>query len=369
MSSAVRSGWSVLGAMSRFRAPPRGMLFGSHGTPRPAEIRLPPAQEHTIRERLKPVIARLEQQRQAWFDTVEQQLRLAMGGAAAAGLVLGWLFMGSFLLGLALMAGGAFFAFLMRAPQADEVSRARTKHAIIEAMAGDILGLTPVAPDRRAATLPKTLVDTWHLLPRIRVVTLDDRFEGEKAGCRIALSRVGFHLGGNANVQFKQGDGLVFVLVEITGPDAPEPMSDAGFAVVLGSDAPPILQNAPRQSHGLAEARTGDADFDARYRVFGDAAPLTADVRAGFVALEAVARCDRTGTREVPAGTGLRPALVIRPGRLVVLTPVAVFDGALEPPPFWQSLNPDTLIPAFAADLAILNDHLTAAMTLRSGLS
>lgn len=130
-----------------------------------------------------------------------------------------------------------------------------------------------------------------------------------------------------------------------------------------------MLSSAPHISHGLTETKTGDEVFDGRYKVFGVPSFLTPDVRTEFGALEEVARCDRTGTREVPAGTGVRPMVVIRPGRLVVLTPIAVFDGALEPPPFWQPLVLDTLIPAFASDLAVLNDHLNAAIALRGKLS
>jgi len=52
---------------------------------------------------------------------------------------------------------------------------------------------------------------------------------------------------------------------------------------------------------------------------------------------------------------------------LVVLTPLAMFDGAFEPPPFWVPLDPDTLIPAFAADLAVLDGYLAAALSLPLG--
>lgn len=368
MSSASPSGWSILGAISRFRAPPRGMLFGSLGNQRSAEYALSGEQERVARERIEPTLTRLNQQRQSWFDTTEQQLRLKMGGAAAAGLVLGWLFMGSLAIGLALMVGGAFFAFLMLSAKADDTARAETKHAIVQAMAGDILGLTSVAPDERGNALPKSLVDEWCLLPPIRVITVDDRLVGEKDGCRVALSRVGFQFGGSSNVQLKQSDGLVFVVVEITEPGTHEPSSDE-ITVVLGTDAPAMLRSSPRVSHGLMEVKTGNDAFDALYTVFGDPSLLSPQVCAGFGALEAVTRCDRTGTREVLAGTGLRPAVVIRPGHLVVLTPVALFDGALEPPPFWKILDFEALIPAFASDLAILKDHLTAAMTLRGKLS
>ncbi|TCK19755.1 hypothetical protein EV667_4213 [Ancylobacter aquaticus] len=369
MSMEGAGGWSILGIVARFRGPPRGMLFGNLGRPRLLEFTLPTAQARAATERTKPVIARLNEQRQAHFDATETQLRLKMGGAAAAGLVLGWLFMGSLPIGLALMVGGAFFAFLMLSAKADYTARADAKHAIVEAMAEGILGLTSVPPDQRAAALPQGLVESWRLLPPVRTITVDDWLAGETDDCRIAVFRAGFQFGGSSNVVLKPGDGLVFVIVEIAEADATESVSDDDLTLVLGTDAPLMLRSAPRITHGLTKSQTGDAAFDALYEVFGDAARLTPKVRASFRALEAVTRCDRTGTREVPAGAGLRAAVVLRPGYLVVLTPVAVFDGALEPPPFWQPLAADTLIPAFASDLTILNEHLTAAMTLRGELS
>lgn len=350
--------WARSTSIASLRA--KGPYVRFHDDPLPVE--------HDVDAPVKPTIARLVLQRQALFDTTEKQLRLKMGGAAAAGLVLGWLLMDSLIIGLMLMAGGAVFALLMLAPMADETARQETKHAILDVMAKNILGLTSVAPKDRLDVLPKSLIDGWRLLPPLRVVTVDDRLVGQRNGCHVALSRVGFQFGGSANVELKQGDGLVFVIVEIVEQSAPERCSDA-LAVILGSDAPLMLRSAPVLSHGLREAKTGDEEFDARYAVFGDPNFLPSVVREVFGRLEAVTRCDLTGTRQVPAGTGLRPSVIIRPGHLVVLTPVALFDGALEPPPFWQPLIADTLIVDFASDLLTLNGHLTAAMALRDRLS
>lgn len=54
---------------------------------------------------------------------------------------------------------------------------------------------------------------------------------------------------------------------------------------------------------------------------------------------------------------------------MTVLTPLAKFDSAFDPPPFWVELDPDRVIPAFAVDLRNLNDHLLAATILTKGLS
>lgn len=365
MIVASQNGWSILGTVARFRAPPRGMLSGTLGNPRTVETSLTETQARPIAERLKPILADLNDQRRVLFNATESQLRLKMTAAAAAGLILGWLFMGDMLIGLALMAGGAFFAFLMLAPKADDAARAQTKHAIIDVMAGELLCLTSVAPDARPPVFSTAAVDSWRLLPPVREITVDDLLVGERGGHHVSLSRVGLQFGGSANVQLKQGDGTVFVISEIADADIAHGPYDA-ITIVVGTDAPAMLRGAPQLGHGLAKTGTGDQAFDARYTVYGDPNPLTPEVRAGFADLEAVARCDRTGTRDVSAGSGLRPAVIIGPGRLVALTPIPVFDGALEPPPFWEPLAAENLIPAFASDLAVLDDYLTAALKLHT---
>jgi len=332
--------------VARFHAAPRGMLFGSLGNPRSVEARLSDAEREAIEERLRPVLDRLNEQRRAFFDATEQQLRLRMGGAAVAGLVLGWLLMGNVLIGLALMVGGAFFAFLMLAPKVDETARAQTKHAIVAEMAEELLGLTSIAPDARVANFPHDDVDGWCLLPPVREITVDDLLVGERGGFDVAVSRVGFQFGGSSNVVLKRGDGVVFLAVKVSAPNTGE-VSNGDVTVIVGTGAPAMLRSAPAISHGFSPIKNGDEDFDVRYVVYGDPAPLTQEVWASLAALESVSRCDKTGTREVPAGTGLRPVVIIRPGRLVVLTPVPVFDGMLEPPPFWETLEAQNVVPAF----------------------
>lgn len=368
MSMPSQKGPSILGTAARFRAPPRGMLFGTLGNPRLVGASLSEAENRAVRERLAPIITSLNQQRQVWFDTTEQQLRLKMAGAGVAGLVLGWLLMGSVLIGLTLMVGGALFAFLIVGPKADEIARAQTKHAIVNAMADELLDLTSVPPEARASAFSKDRVEGWRLLPRVRTITVDDRLVGAGEGFEIAVSRVGFQFGGSANVELKQGDGLVFVIVEIAQPGAGHQLGGP-VTIFVGTDAPVMLKSAPQITHGLAKFATGDEAFDGLYSVYGEPRPVTPNFRAGFAAIEAVARCDKTGTREVAPGTGLRPAVIFSPARLLVLTPVPVFDGALEPPPIWEPLDARDLVPAFASDLAVLNDHLNAALELRSEIS
>ena len=363
MSMAAQQGWTILGSAARFRAPPRGMLFGPLIKPPIVEAKLPEAEGRAVRERLEPVITGLDRTRQSWLDASERQLRLAIAGAAVAGLMLGWLFMGSLPIGLALMAGGALFAFLILAPKADEVARAHTKHAIVDVMADELLDLSSVALEARERAFSRDVIDRWHLLPPARAIDVDDLLEGERDGLRVSLSRVGFQFGGSSNVELKQGDGLVFVVTEVARKDRGT-QADDGLAVVVGTDAPAMLRSAPSMTHGLSTVSSGDDDFDARYACFGDAAPLTAELRAGFAAIEAVTRCDVTGTKEVPAGEGLRPAVILRPGWLVVLTPVPVFDGVLEPPPFWEPLRVEDLLGRFASDLEVFDGYLTATMAL-----
>lgn len=356
---------TVIGTLAQFRGPPRGLQFGNLGRPRPVTPVMTAEQEAKVHARLAPVLARLERQRRAWFGKAESDLRLKAGGAALAGFVLGWT-MGGLVFALAMMLGGALFALLLVAGTSNEGPRAAVKHAVLDELADELFGLRSVPPEARAAALSKARVDGWQLLPPVREIIVDDRLTGTREGCAVAVSRVGFQFGNRANATTEAGGGLAFVIAEVTLPDAPEDVE--GITVILGTDGALVGRIAPTLSHRLPRTATGDAEFDARYAVFGALTPLSPAARAAFAALEAVTRSDRSTTAEVPPGTGLRPAVVIRPGRLVVLTPLALFDGALEPPAFWEPLDPAGMIPAFASDLAILNDHLTAALTLSQGI-
>lgn len=368
MTIATDSGWTILRTVARFRAPPRGMLFGTLGIPRALEAEMSETEVRVVAEKLTPILAELRRMRREFFDETESGLRMKMTAAAVAGFILGWLLMGSFPTGLLLMVGGAFFAFLMLVPQADDVARARTKHAIIEVMAGELLSLTSIAPGARPAMFSEAVVNGWRLLPLVWDVTVDDLLVGEREGYRVSLSRVGFQFGGSSNVRLAQGEGAVFVVSEIADEGIGRIVDDR-ITIVVGADAPAMLRSAPQLAHRLAQGVTGDQAFDVRYRVYGDPSPLTPAVREGFTALEVLTRCDGTGTRNVAAGHGLRPAVIIGRDRLVVLTAIPVFDGVLEPPPLWEPLKSENLIPAFASDLLVLNDYLEATIKLHKVLT
>ena len=361
------AGWSILGTLSRLRGPWRGRQFGDPGRPRAISPRLTAAEAEALRVRLTPVLARLTVERAAIFRRAETELRLKTGVAALAGLGLGWTMGGlSGALGLAALA--AVFAVLLLAGRVQEAPRSIAKHVILNKMGQMLHGLSSVAPGARAQALPLGRIDGWRLFGPVHTVTIDDRLEGLRDGQRVAVSRVGLQFGTAGNRSTENGAGLCFVLTEITAPEAPDDLSGA-LTVVVAEDAPAQARAAPGLTHGLSVSQTGDAGFDARYRVYGDAEVLGPAARAAFAGIEALARADRTATREVAPGSGLRPWVVIRPGRLVVLTPLALFDGALEPPLLPQPLLAEALIPAFASDLASLNDHLTGALTLMKGLS
>lgn len=354
----------VLGLLARLGGPHRrGRQFGSQGWPRPLEPALPEAQLPILRARLAPVLARLNADRQAWVARTERELRLAAGLAALAGLVLGWS-MGGLPLGLALMLGGAAFALLLLMGRVQGSPRTATKHAIVGALAPELTGLTSVPPDARAALFTPARLEGWRLARPVHSVTVDECLTGEREGYHARVARTGLYIGNANNREAEVGGGLCLVAVELmTGDD-----HDGTPTLVIPTDAARALRAAPL-SPRPPQMATGDADFDARYHVFGDAAPLGAQARAAFAALEAVTRADPTCTREVPPGTGLRPFVILRPGQVTVLTPLALFDGAFDPPPVWQSLDADTLIPRFASDLLALDQHLTAALALTKGLS
>ncbi|MBL4916763.1 hypothetical protein [Szabonella alba] len=361
------AGISLLETLARVRGPWRGLQFGDLGNPRPIAQPLPPDREQALRDRLTPVLTQLNAKRDAAFRQAENDLRLKAGGAALAGLVLGWT-MGGPLVALALMVLGAGFVILLLAGKVQEAPRAAAKHAILKVMAPVLHRLSSVAPGSRAAALPVGRIEGWRLFGPIHRIEVDDRLTGQRDGYDVAASRLGLQFGNRGNRNAEAGAGLCFIVAEITAPDAPDDLTDA-ITIVVAQDAAAQSLDAPRLTHRLAVSPTGDADFDARYRVYGDAGPLGPAARAAFAELEKVTRANPTATLELPAGTGLRPWAVIRPGRLVVLTPLALFNGALEPPLMPQPLTADALIPAFAADLAILDDHLTAALHLMKGFS
>ncbi|PTX03535.1 hypothetical protein [Pararhodobacter aggregans] len=354
----------ILGLLARLGGPHRrGRQFGSQGWPRPLEPALPEAQLPSLRARLAPVLARLNTDRQAWVARTERELRLAASLAALAGLALGWS-MGGLPLGLALMLGGAAFALLLLTGRAQGSLRAATKQGIIGTLAPDLTGLASVSPEARAALYTPERLEAWHLARPVHSVTVDECLTGERAGYHVRVARIGLYTGNENNREAEVGGGLCLVAVELVADGT----HDGTPTFVIPTDAARALR-APPLSPRPPQMATGDADFDARYQVLGNPAPLGAQARAAFAALEAVTRADPTCTREVPPGTGLRPFVILRPGQVTVLTPLALFDGAFEPPPPWQSLDADTLIPRFAADLLAMDQHLTAALALTKGLS
>ena len=361
------TGFSILGTIAPVSGRhQRGQQFGSIGRPGPAGRSATPDQIRTVMPSLGPAIDRLNADRKAWFDRTEADLRLKAGGAALAGLVLGWS-MGGLPVALALMAGGAVFVALLLTGQSQGTTRETAKHRIMSELAPVLVGLDSIPPDLRAAHFPNDRVEGWGLFRHIHTITVDECLTGARDGHSVTLARIGLHFGNHANRDTETGGGLCFIVAEVAlRASGKDPQDDPTLVVpedaALALRAAPLIRRPPRVT-------TPDAGFDARYRVHGDAGGLGPEARAAFADLESVTRSDRTATQEVPAGTGLRPFVIISPDRLTVLTPLALFDGAFNPPPFWEAIDPDTLIPAFASDLFILNDHLTAALTLTKGLS
>lgn len=350
---------SIVDLVSRYVGPVREAQFGQPDAPRPVVATLSSAQTEALEARLNPALARHEEARRAFVAETEKRLRLGVAGAGAAGLLLGWGAMGSLPVGLALMAGGVGFALLLMFGEAQKKPRTEARALLLDAIAGELMGFRcdSDAPD----------ATRWKLLPRIFAQRVDMRISGQRDGCKVAASRIGFTFGGRNGNTESSGKGTAFTVVELEWPAS---VPEVPFiTAITGTDAPPALQYAPAQTHGLQPQPTGDAAFDARYSVFASpGAPLLPPAfRAAFAALEAEARCATHGMAEVAPGQGLRPSVVLMPGYCAVLTPLAKFDGAFEPPPFWKPLEGAALIPAFASDLAIVNRHVNAALSLPTG--
>lgn len=336
------------------------MQFGASNVPRPVVSRLPADDLETLQAQLAPVIDVLDRERAAHVDRTESVLRRALPAAALGGLAFGWAILGNIVLGLFLAALLPAFAFLFLFAKVKEGPRATTRTEIVDVLARHSTGFR-VDPAR--AISPDGFGNLG-FFTRPRKVTVDLCLTGERDGRKASVSRIGLMFGTDARHTEKQGEGLTFVMVEL---DLPETTQSDRATVVIPDDAPKVARNAGTPLQGAKPVPTGDAGFDARYTVFGDATQITPALRAGFARLEAQARCGPTALTEVPAGTGLRPWLAILPGKLVVLTPLKMFDGAFEPPPYWDKLDPDQLIPAFASDLAILDGYLDAALSLPIG--
>lgn len=354
------SGFSIVRTMGRYTFLQRGLQFGEAYEPRPVAAELPPADQAALKARLTPVIAALDRDRAAHVERADNFLKRAVPGAALVGLVLGWGISGDVRLGLFLAALFGVFALFVLFGEATKEPRAATRNDITDALAQHLMGFR-VDP---APVMETEEIDELRLFSRVRKVTVDLCLTGVRDGRPVVASRIGLMFGVKRNYKEKNAGGLTFVMVEVA---LPETAPSDRMTTVMAKDASAVLKVAQKLMRRTRAVPTGDADFDARYSVTGDVTRMTPDMRAGFARLEAEARCGRTGLTEVPAGTGLRPWVVILPGKLVVLTPLTMFDGAFEPPPYWQPLDPDALIPAFASDLAILNGYINAALSLPLG--
>jgi hypothetical protein len=354
------TGFSPIRLLGRITPGTKGILFGPSMVPRAAPIALPPSDHAAILARLASVLPGLERDRAAHVERIDRVLKRYVSGAALAALVVGWGIGGSFFGGLALMGIAALGTVILLLGKAEEGPRMTTRTEILIAVAGQVSDLI-VDPE---PGIPREWFTGLGLLQRVRKVIVDLRLSGQRDGRVVGVTRVGLMFGADENYSEKHDKGLTFVMVQI---ELPGTAHREGITAVMPTDASWNVRSSPKLSHGLAATPTGDKTFDALYTVYGDPTPLTPALRAGFAELERHTRSATHGMAEVTPGKGLRPWLAIIPGQLVVLTPLAKFDGAFEPPPFWVPLDPDALIPAFASDLAVLDGYLNAALSLPLG--
>ncbi len=363
-------GFSIVRTIGRYTAYHRGMQFGAAYQPRAIKAVLPAEDMDRLFAQVEPLVAKLAHDRAAHVARADRFLNRAIPAASLAGLVLGWGVSGDILLGLFLAALGAVGAVIVLSGKAMDAPRQATRTAITDVLARDLMGFR-VDP---APAISREAIDGFKLFSRIRKVTVDLCLTGARDGRRVVASRIGLMFGYDSNRREKQGDGLTFVMVAVSLPEGAQ--ADGAQAEgaqaeeatrIVPRDRSRVLKLAQKLMHRESAVPTGDAGFDRNYAVSGDVTRLTPALRAGFARLEAEARCDVTGLTEVPAGEGLRPWVVILPDQLVVLTPLTMFDGAFEPPPYWAPLDTGALVPAFASDLAILNGYINAALSLHSG--
>lgn len=359
---ASNKGFSLVRLIGRITPGSRGPLFGPSIVPRRAAADIPRDVHDAIAIRLDSVLRGLDRDRRAHTARIDRMLQQSVGGAALAGLVLGWIAWGSLLIGLAVMVIAALFALLVLFAKAEKGPRAATRTGILAAVAEQLSDLTvDPAPD-----IPREWFAQLKLMQRVRKVIVDLRLTGQREGRIVGVSRIGLMFGEDRNYKEEHDKGLTFVMVQI---DLPGTAGQQDVTVILPKDMGWNIKDAPKVFHGLTERPTGDEGFDARYTSYGDANRLTPALRRSFAELERPARSAQHAMAEVEPGTGMRPWVSILPGQLVVLTPIPKFDGAFEPPPYWQPLDPEDLIPAFAADLAVLETYLNAALHLAKGVT
>lgn len=354
------TGVSPVRLLGRITPGAKGLLFGPSMVPRATPEPLPASDHLAILARLAAVLPSLQRDRAAHVDRIDHALKRYVSAAALAALGLGWAIGGSFLGGLALMGIAALGTVILLMGKAEDGPRMATRTEMLTAVAGQLSDLiVDPAPD-----IPRAWFAALGLFQPVRKVIVDLRLTGQHAGRIVGVARVGLMFGTDENYSEKHDKGLTFVMVQI---ELPETAGRAGVTAVMPTDAGWNVRFSPKLSNGLSATPTSDKTFDALYTVYGDAMALTPALRAGFADLEWQTRCASHGMAEVAPGTGLRPWMAILPGQLVVLTPLAKFDGAFEPPPFWVPLDPDALIPAFASDLAVLKGYLDAALSLPLG--
>ncbi|ETA52321.2 hypothetical protein [Ponticoccus alexandrii] len=342
----------------------RGLQFGSLGAPRGNRRALGDEAVQLLREALAADLAALNAARLVQTARTERDLRRAAIGGAVAGLLLG-LTMGGVALALGMAIGGAAFCLLLVAGRGQDVAREAAKRAIVQRMAPPLISLAPLPPDQTRQRLSPERLEGLELFAPIHTVTVDECLTGLRDSNAVTVARIGFHLGNRNDRKTVIGGGLCFVIVVVSAPGIARTAGDR--TVVVPADAAFGLRKSIEARGGAPSGalRTPGGE----YQVFGNAACLGSGLVEGLRAAEAVARADATATREVAPGDGLRPYLSIRPGTLAVLTPLAHFDGAFDPPPVWEPLDVDRLIPVFGSDLMTLDDYVTAAMALAKGLS
>lgn len=354
------TGFSPVRLLGRISPGAKGVLFGPSPMPRATLEAIAPTDHAAIATRLAAVLPGLERDRAAHVKRIDGALKRYVGGAALVALVLGWGIGGSFLGGLALMGIAAVGITVLVMGKAEDGARKATRTAILTAVAGQLSDLiVDQKPD-----IPREWFAGLGLFQPVRKVIVDLRLTGQRGGRVVGVTRLGLMFGSDDNYSEKHDKGLTFVMVQV---ELPETEARAGVTAVMSKDAGWNVRSSPKLSNGLAAAPTGDKTFDAFYTVHGDPSVLSPAMRKGFALLQQHARCARHGLAEVAPGQGQRPWVTILPGQLVVLTPLAMFDGAFEPPPFWGPLDPDRLIPTFASDLAVLDGYLNAALSLPLG--
>jgi hypothetical protein len=323
---------------------------------KPVSTPLPDSDAQRLRERLAPLASQLEELRRDTCAKLDKQARILLpsvavvtialfvliGGGAAALLALPRLVI------VVLIAVTVAWLLLQHAPY--RAHKRATRIVFAQAVAQELSGFD-YTPD------PEIALDDLRALavfPHVSAAQGWDMMRGERDGLAVSICRlnINYHYRRSQRRESHRKSNLHAICVEV----AASPLG-AVHAVLLPGMVDIRIHRAITRKHGLEVVPTGDATLDSRFKAFlSDPA--------------AVKALTEPPMREALSELGRRadaPLTIFSPGRTVALFPLPgdIFVP-FAPRPYWEPVDLDRFIQAYACDLADLHSRLMAVIALQS---